>query len=124
MRESKLEPFEFIEFQKIPGVPCPCGTAKRGLEDAPDFPGTVHLTEISVDAEKHFHKEHAEVYFFLHCESGAKMELNDEIYTVRAGDCVLIRPGTVHRAVGKMTVLIISMPKFDPKDEYVVGHCT
>ena len=118
MKESELSPFEFVDFQNIPGVPCPCGTSRRGLSDAADFPGTVHITEICVDAKKHFHKAHSEVYFFLHCEQDAKMELDDEIYGVKEGDCVLIRPGTFHRAVGKMKVLIISMPKFDPEDEY------
>ena len=33
------------------------------------------------------------------------------------GTCVLIPPGVVHRAVGKMTVLIVVFPKFDPNDE-------
>ena len=100
------------------GVECPCGTAKRGLVNAPDFPGTLHVTEISVDARKHFHKHHSEVYYILNCDIDAQLELNNEIFPVRPGSCVLIRPGTLHRAIGKMTVLILSMPKFDPQDEH------
>jgi hypothetical protein len=29
-------------------------------------------------------------------------------------------PGVVHRAIGKMTVLNIVYPKFDPADEWLV----
>ena len=118
---NDLPPFEFVDFDSIPGVECPCGTAKRGLAHAPDFPGTIHVTEISQDARKHFHKEHSEVYYVLSCDSDAKLELGDSFFPVKPGFCVLIRPGTFHRAVGKMTVLIISMPKFDPQDEHFEG---
>jgi hypothetical protein len=34
--------------------------------------------------------------------------------------CILIRPGVRHRAVGRMTVLIVVLPKFDPDDEVIV----
>jgi hypothetical protein len=30
----------------------------------------------------------------------------------------MVRPFTRHRAVGKMRVLIVVMPKFDPDDEW------
>lgn len=89
--------------------------------DATDFPGSLHVTEISVDARKHFHQEHLEVYYFLECGPDAKMELNEQVFKVKNGDCVLIRPGTLHRALGKMRVLILSMPKFDPQDEHFGG---
>lgn len=121
MNEDQLPPYEFVDFANMPGVPCPCGTAKRGFESAPDFPATVHVTDISIDAQKHFHREHAEVYYFLECDSDAKLELNDSIFPVKPGDCVLIRPGTFHRAIGKMRVLIVSMPKFDPLDEHLAA---
>ena len=48
----------------------------------------------------------------------AAMELDGERIPVRPGMCVLIRPGTRHRAVGRMKVLIIALPKFDPHDEW------
>ena len=102
----------------MPGVSCPCGTAKRGLASAEDFPGTVHVTQITKDARKHFHRSHTEVYYFLECDENSKMELNGEVFPVKQGDCVYIRSGTFHRAIGEMKVLIISMPKFDPEDEH------
>ena len=45
--------YEVVDFAQLPGVPCPCGTARRGLADVPDFPGTIHVTEIAADAHVH-----------------------------------------------------------------------
>jgi mannose-6-phosphate isomerase-like protein (cupin superfamily) len=46
------------------------------------------------------------------------MQLNDEVLDVRPGTCIMIRPGTRHRAIGRMKVLIVVYPKFDPADEW------
>lgn len=110
--------YELADFSEIVGVPCPCGTARRAFADVDDFPGTVHVTEISADAKRHYHKRLTETYFFLECDPDAKMQLDDELIPVRPGTCIMIRPGTRHRAVGKMKVLIMVLPKFDPADEW------
>jgi mannose-6-phosphate isomerase-like protein (cupin superfamily) len=111
--------YEIVDFSTLPGTPCPCGTARRAFVEAADFPATIHVTEISVDARLHYHKRITETYYFLECEPDARMQLNDEIIPVRPGMAILIRPGTRHRAIGKMKVLIVAMPKFDPADEHV-----
>lgn len=118
IEENSESGFEWVDFDSIDGVACPCGTAKRGLMDTADFPGSLHVTEIHEDARAHFHRDHSEIYYFLECGPDAKMELNKILYPVKTGQCVLIRPGTMHRAIGKMKVLILSMPKFDPLDEH------
>ena len=110
--------YEIADFAEIPGTPCPCGTARRAFSDIEDFPATVHVTEISVDAQKHYHKTLTETYFFLECGDDAKMELEDEIIPVHPGMSIMIRPGTRHRALGEMKVLIMVLPKFDPADEW------
>ena len=110
--------YEIADFAEIPRTPCPCGTARRAFSDIEDFPATVHVTEISVDAQKHYHKTLTETYFFLECGDDAKMELDDEIMPVHSGMSIMIRPGTRHRALGKMKVLIMVLPKFDPADEW------
>ena len=107
-----------VDFAEIPGVPCPCGTARRAFADVAEFPGTVHVTEISADAQRHHHKRLTETYYFLECGPGAQMELDDEIVAVRPGMCILIPPGVRHRAIGRMKVLIVVLPKFDPADEW------
>lgn len=113
-------PYELVDFSSLPGIACPCGTARRGLEHVEDFPGTIHVTEISLAARLHYHQRLTETYYFLECEPGAKMQLNDEIVDVRPGSCIMIRPLTRHRAIGRMKVLIVVFPKFDPADEFEV----
>ena len=110
--------YEVVDFQAVPGVACPCGEARRGLADVKDFPGTIHVTSISKDARRHYHKQLTEVYYFLECGPDAQMELNDDRLAVHPGMCVMIRPGTRHRALGEMKVLIVVLPKFDPQDEW------
>ena len=110
--------YELVDFDGMPGVPCPCGTARRGLADVPDFPGTLHVTEISETAKLHYHKRLTETYYFLECGPEARLQLDDEELPVRPGTCIMIRPGTRHRALGCMKVLIVVFPKFDPADEW------
>ena len=111
--------YHLVDFAQVPGVPCPCGAARRAFSDAEDFPATVHVTDISVDAARHYHKRLTETYYFLECGPDARMELDDELIPVRPGVCIVIPPGVRHRAVGKMRVLIFVLPKFDPQDEWL-----
>ena len=92
--------------------------ARRGFTEVEDFPGTLHVTEISADARRHYHRRLTETYYVLECEADAALELDGQRIAVRPGSCVLIRPGTRHRAVGSMKVLILVLPKFDPQDEW------
>ena len=107
-----------VDFADIPGVPCPCGTARRAFADVPEFPATVHVTSISENARIHYHKKLTETYYFLECGPDAAMHLDGEILPVKQGMCILIPPGVRHSALGVMKVLIVAMPKFDPTDEW------
>jgi len=110
--------YEWVDFTAIPPVECPCGTARRAFADVPDFPGTVHVTEIRLDAARHYHRRLTEVYYFLQCAPDTQIELDGNLHAVGTGSCILIRPGTRHRVVGRATVLIMVNPKFDPADEW------
>ncbi len=110
--------YELVDFAEIDPVTCPCGQSRRALLDVDDFPGTVHVTDIEEDARLHYHKRLLETYYFLDCEPDARLQLDNEIVPVKAGMCVLIRPQTRHRALGRMKVLIFVLPKFDPSDEW------
>lgn len=109
---------KIVDFVEIPGVPCPCGTARRAFADIPEFPATVHVTSISENARIHYHKKLTETYFFLECGPDAAMHLDGEVTPVKPGMCILIPPGVRHSALGVMKVLIVAMPKFDPTDEW------
>lgn len=106
------------DFDAIPPVDCPCGTARRAFGDVDQFPGTLHVTRISKDARRHYHKTITETYYFLECGPEAKMELNEKTIDVQPGISIVIPPGTRHRAIGEMKVLIIAVPNFDPQDEW------
>lgn len=107
-----------IDLTTLPGVPCPCGIARRAFADRLDFPGTIHLTQIDRSAKTHYHTEHTEVYVILECDDGAAIELDGRLHPVSPKTTVLIPPGTRHRAVGQMQVLIVCLPKFDSADEH------
>jgi len=109
---------QVVDFDEIPGVECPCGVARRAFADVEELPLTVHVTDISADAETHYHKKLTETYYFLSCGPDAKMQLDDEIISVRAGMCIMIPPGVRHRAIGQMKIMNIVTPKFDPSDEH------
>jgi mannose-6-phosphate isomerase-like protein (cupin superfamily) len=119
MPDSTTVPrYHVADFAEIPGVDCPCGVARRAFADVEEFPGTVHVTEISADAKLHYHKRLTETYYFLECGPDAKMQLDDEIRPVRPGTCIVIPPGVRHRAIGRMKVLIVVLPKLDPADAW------
>jgi mannose-6-phosphate isomerase-like protein (cupin superfamily) len=110
--------YSVADFASIPGVSCPCGTARRAFADVPEFPGTLHVTEICEDAQRHYHKQHTETYYILECGPDAVMELDDDRLPLRPGVAIVIPPGVRHRAVGRMRVLIVCLPEFDPADEW------
>lgn len=110
--------YQFVDFAALPGVPCPCGTARRAFADVADYPATVHVTEIADDARVHYHREHTETYYILECEPDAAIRLDEEVLPVHPGCCILIPPGVRHRAIGRMKIINIVVPKFDPADEH------
>lgn len=110
--------FTVADFSAITAVPCPCGLARRAFEELVDFPATVHVTEILETAQLHYHRTLTEVYYVLECGTDAWMELDGQLIPLHIGSCILIRPGTRHRALGRMKVLILVLPKFDPCDEW------
>jgi mannose-6-phosphate isomerase-like protein (cupin superfamily) len=112
--------YHIVRFSQIPGVSCPCGTSRRAFADVPEFPGTIHRTQITDEAKPHYHRRMTETYYVLECGPEAKMELDGELIPIQPDSCILIPPGVVHRAVGRMTILNIVFPKFDPSDEVLV----
>jgi len=118
MPEIEQKAYRIIDFAEIPGVPCPCGTARRAFAEVAEFPATIHVTEIATDARLHSHRRLTEAYYFLECGEDAMMQLDEERIPVKPGLCIMIPPGVRHRAIGRMKVLIMALPKFDPEDEW------
>ncbi|MCP5119807.1 MAG: cupin, partial [bacterium] len=84
--------YRIVDFAAIPGTPCPCGSARRAFVNVEDFPATVHVTEISAEAQTHYHKRLTETYYFLECGPDAQMELDGNLVPVKPGMSILIPP--------------------------------
>ena len=109
---------EVLHLPQLAGVPCPCGIARRAFAESVHFPGSIHLTEIHTDARCHFHQHHTEVYVILECGPDAAIELDGISTPVQTYTSILIPPRVRHRALGRMRVLIVCTPEFDPADEH------
>jgi mannose-6-phosphate isomerase-like protein (cupin superfamily) len=109
---------EVVYYARLPGTPCPCGIAKRGLTDSQTVPFSLHITQIASTARTHYHKRLTETYLVLECDEGAYLELDGKQLPLEPEMAVVIPPGTRHRAVGKIKVAIVVCPKFDPEDEW------
>ena len=107
--------YAISQLDDLPGVPCPCGTARRAFGDQPDAIATVHLVDITDEPVAHFHARHTEFYVIL--EGEGYLELDGERVPVRPLTTVMIKPGCRHRAVGKLRILNLPVPAFDPSDE-------
>ena len=118
-RPSMSKRFSVSQLDTIPPVPCPCGQARRAFHDVPDNNlCTVHLTDISADSRAHYHQKMTEVYIVL--EGEGWLEADGERIPLKPMTAVMIRPGCVHRAVGKLRIINVPMPPFDPADEFEV----
>lgn len=113
-----------VRLADLPGVACPCGTARRAFADAAAGRASLHLVEVKQDTERHYHRRLTEIYYVL---SGAgRIELDGEVRPLAAGDAVLIPSGVVHRAIpatpspgsAPLTLLNFVLPAFDPADEW------
>jgi len=114
--------YRVTQLDEVPPVPCPCGQARRafaadsGGDGAARAAASVHLVDISVDARTHYHKRMTEIYLIL--EGEGHLELDGQLVPVKPMTAVYIRPGCRHRAVGKMKIINIPVPAFDPADEW------
>lgn len=106
------------QLDEISPVPCPCGQARRAFNEPWNSLATVHLTDISKDSRRHYHKGMTEIYIVL--EGEGYLEADGVKYPLKPLTAVMIRPGCVHRAVGNLRIINVPMPPFDPADEFEV----
>lgn len=109
-------PYLVAQLDEIEPVRCPCGVARRAFGVPGNDVATLHLVDIEEDARVHYHKRMTEIYLVL--EGEGWLELDGERVPVRPMSSVMIPPGVRHRAVGRMRIVNIPIPAFDPEDEY------
>ena len=110
-----MKNYQMESFDQIEPIRCPCGQAKRAFS-VPGSPASFHIVEIAADSLAHYHKLMTEIYFIL--EGGGSIELDGEMLPVKPKDVIMIQPGCRHRAVGKMKIINVVIPAFDPSDEF------
>lgn len=108
--------YMIARFDEIEAVNCPCGFARRAFVSDDNRTATMHIVDIRKDAQIHYHKKLTEIYFIL--EGAGHIELDGQKVPVEPFTAILIKPGCRHRAVGKMRILNVCIPAFDPNDEW------
>jgi len=104
------------QLDQIAPVECPCRQARRAFVSPDNDVATLHVVDIKTDSAVHYHKKMTEIYYIL--EGEGFMELDGERIAVRPMSSVLIKPGCRHRAVGRMKIINVPIPAFDPADEW------
>ena len=106
------------DLESINPVECPCGSTQRAFVSSDNKTATLHLVDISEVAKLHYHKIMTEIYVILAAAEVSYMELDGDKVPVKAMSSIFIKPGCRHRAVGKMKIINMPVPAFDPHDEY------
>jgi len=110
-----MKNYRIEQLDEIPSVLCSCGDTHRAFVGTHEV-ASIHLVEISKDSRAHYHQKLTEIYLIL--EGEGYMELDGEMVPVKPMTTVLIKPGCRHRAVGKMRIINIPIPAYDPEDEW------
>jgi len=108
--------YALARFDAIEPTRCPCGWERRAFVEAPGGVASMHVVDILEDARTHYHRHMTEIYFVL--EGEGEIELDGTRHPLAPGAAVMIRPGCRHRAVGRLKILNVAIPAFDPADEH------
>ena len=110
-----MKRYAVARYETIAPVDCPCGESRRAFVGT-DSPASMHRVTIKRDSRAHYHRKLTEIYYVL--KGRGRLEADGERVALAPGTAVLIRPGCRHRAVGRLEVLVVAMPPFDPADEF------
>lgn len=111
-----MKNYMISQLDEISPVPCPCGSSQRAFAAPENRVATMHLVTISTEARAHYHKKMTEIYLVL--EGEGHLEMDGELVPVRPLTAVWIKPGCRHRAVGRLKIVNVVIPPFDPQDEW------
>ncbi len=107
-----MKRYQLAQMDEIAAVACPCGQSRRAFVAKDNAVATMHMVDIAADSRVHFHKKITELYLIL--EGVGHMELDGEKIPVKPLSAVLIKPLCRHRAVGRLRVVNVPIPAFDP----------
>ena len=85
-----------------------CGDIRCLIEASDRAAAEVHYVKID-DAKLHYHKKTDEIYYVI--DGSGHLVLDDEVIDVHKGVVVYVPRGVKHKAVGKLTVLTVCIPR-------------
>lgn len=85
-----------------------CGQIRCLIEEKDGAAGEVHHVEIQ-DAKLHYHKQTDEFYYII--SGQGSMVLDEEVIELHQGMVVYVPRGVKHKAIGKLTVLTVCVPR-------------
>jgi mannose-6-phosphate isomerase-like protein (cupin superfamily) len=85
-----------------------CGQIRPLIEEKDEAAAEVHHVEID-QAKLHFHAQTDEFYYVI--DGNGTMVLDDEEIELHRGVVVYVPRGVKHKAVGKLTVLTVCIPR-------------
>jgi mannose-6-phosphate isomerase-like protein (cupin superfamily) len=85
-----------------------CGQIRPLIEEQDEAAAEVHHVEIH-DARLHYHNQTGEFYYVIDGEG--TMVLDDEEIELHRGVVVYVPRGVKHKAIGKLTVLTVCIPR-------------
>jgi mannose-6-phosphate isomerase-like protein (cupin superfamily) len=85
-----------------------CGQIRPLIEAADEAAAEVHHVEIH-DAKLHYHQRTDEVYYVI--DGQGTMILDDEEIELHRGVVVYVPHGVKHKAIGKLVVLTVCIPR-------------
>lgn len=109
--------YMLAQLNEIEPVECPCGISHRAFVEPDNTVATLHIVDVTEDARTHYHKRLTELYLIL--EGSGYIELDGERVPVKPLTAILIKPDCRHRLIGRMRIVNVSVPAFDPKDEWL-----
>jgi mannose-6-phosphate isomerase-like protein (cupin superfamily) len=85
-----------------------CGQIRPLIEERDGAAAEVHHVEIQ-DAKLHYHERTDEIYYVIDGEG--TMVLDGEVIELRKGVVVYVPRGVRHKAIGRLTVLTVCIPR-------------
>jgi mannose-6-phosphate isomerase-like protein (cupin superfamily) len=85
-----------------------CGQIRPLVEEQDEAAAEVHHVEIH-DAKLHYHAKTDEFYYVI--DGTGTMILDDEQIELHKGVVVYVPRGVKHKAIGKLTVLTVCIPR-------------
>jgi mannose-6-phosphate isomerase-like protein (cupin superfamily) len=85
-----------------------CGAIRPVIEASDEAAAEVHHVEID-GAKLHYHARTDEIYYVI--DGNGSMKLDDDEIELHPGVVVYVPRGVKHKAIGKLTVLVVCIPR-------------